>query len=94
MKTPLSIIQDDDEVVHCQVDCRSMPAPYPLLGARAAMALMQEGELLRLLATDPEAPLDLPVWCRMTGHRFIAQQERFGVYIFLIRKGGSPWRRV
>jgi TusA-related sulfurtransferase len=72
-----------------RVDCRSMPAPYPLLGARAAIALMKEGETLYLLATDPEAPVDLPAWCRMTGNCFLNQREWRGVYCFLIRKGPS-----
>lgn len=88
MKKSLSISFSNAGGRGCwQVDCRLMPAPFPLLGVRAAMALMGEGDILRVLATDPEAPLDLPVWCRMTGNRFLDQQERFGVYMFLIRKG-------
>jgi tRNA 2-thiouridine synthesizing protein A len=26
------------------------------------------GEVLRLTATDPGAPLDIPAWCRLTGN--------------------------
>ena len=63
-----------------------MPPPFTLLGARAATALMQEGETLRVLTTDPEATLDLPVWCRMTGNRLLTQEKRLGVSCFLIRK--------
>jgi tRNA 2-thiouridine synthesizing protein A len=79
-------------VVGWQVDCRSMPPPFPLLGARAAMALMRPGEILRLLATEPEAAVDVPAWCRMTGNPLLEQGTRRGVHLFIIRKGpgGGP----
>lgn len=28
-------------------------------------------------ATDPGAPIDLPAWCRSTGHRLIEEQHPF-----------------
>lgn len=68
------------------VDCRDLPPPYPLLGARAALALMREGEVLGLLVTDDESVLDLPAWCRMTGHHLLDCRERAGVRCLLIRK--------
>lgn len=72
-----------------QLDCRSMPHPYPLLGARAAMALMKEGETLAILATSPETKLDLPVWCRLTGHMLVREESDSGVFGFLIRKSAK-----
>ncbi|MGH7819261.1 MAG: sulfurtransferase TusA family protein [Candidatus Binatia bacterium] len=87
MKSLRAAIETGERGACWHVDCRSMPAPYPLLGARAAVALMKEGEVLRLLATDPEAAVDVPAWCRMTGNRCLDQVERRGVYAFLIRKG-------
>lgn len=29
---------------------------------------MQPGETLEVIARDPGAPVDLPAWCRLTGH--------------------------
>jgi tRNA 2-thiouridine synthesizing protein A len=29
------------------------------------------GQVLKLTATDPGAPQDLPAWCRLTGHRLL-----------------------
>jgi len=28
---------------------------------------------VRLLATDPAAPIDLPAWCHLTGHTYLGQ---------------------
>lgn len=32
---------------------------------------LRPGQILKLTATDPGAPHDLPAWCRMTGHRLV-----------------------
>ncbi|WP_225840144.1 sulfurtransferase TusA family protein [Streptomyces sp. NK08204] len=29
------------------------------------------GAVVHVIATDPAAPLDLPAWCHMTGHRYL-----------------------
>ena len=41
------------------VDARGLLCPLPLLRARAALATLEPGETLVVLATDPEAPIDL-----------------------------------
>lgn len=63
-----------------------MPAPYPLLGARAAMRLMEPGDLLALVATDPDAEADVPAWCRMTGNELVRRRRMRRATCFLIRK--------
>jgi TusA-related sulfurtransferase len=70
-----------------QVDCRNLPAPYPLLGARAAVALMDVGDVLGLLLTDADCALDASAWCRMTGNRLVGRDQRGDVHRLLIQKG-------
>jgi len=41
------------------VDARGLSCPLPLIKARAALARLGPGDELVVLATDPEAPLDL-----------------------------------
>jgi tRNA 2-thiouridine synthesizing protein A len=41
------------------LDARGLRCPVPLLRARAALAQLAPGEALIVLATDPEAPIDL-----------------------------------
>ena len=42
----------------------------PLALAKRAMADLRPGDSLLVLATDPEAPLDLAAWAVDEGHRF------------------------
>ena len=41
------------------VDVRGLACPIPLIRARAALAGLAPGDELVVLATDPEAPIDL-----------------------------------
>jgi tRNA 2-thiouridine synthesizing protein A len=45
--------------VSCLVDARGLRCPLPLLRARQALAALAPSETLVVLATDPEAPIDL-----------------------------------
>jgi tRNA 2-thiouridine synthesizing protein A len=86
------MVESDRATASWQIDCRNLPAPYPLLGARAALAMMEAGEVLGLFVTDRDTIIDVPAWCRMTGHRLIVAEERRGIHCVLIRKGNAPCR--
>jgi tRNA 2-thiouridine synthesizing protein A len=36
---------------------------------------MRPGDTLEIIARDMGAPVDLPAWCRMTGHTLIAAEH-------------------
>ena len=44
-----------------------------VLELRFKMAVLTPGAVLKLTATDPGAPEDLPAWCRMTGNDLLKQ---------------------
>jgi tRNA 2-thiouridine synthesizing protein A len=41
------------------------------IGLRRALAPLRAGDLLELLAHDAGASLDVPAWCRITGHDLV-----------------------
>lgn len=43
-----------------------------VLPLKTRMKAMAPGQRLRLRALDPAAPVDLPAWCRLTGHLLVA----------------------
>jgi tRNA 2-thiouridine synthesizing protein A len=52
------------------LDARGLACPLPLTLARRRMAELEPGDTLRVLATDPEAPVDLAAWATDEGHGF------------------------
>jgi tRNA 2-thiouridine synthesizing protein A len=57
------------------LDVRGFNCPIPLVRARAALAAMAPGETLVVLATDPEAPIDLAALAADHGHRLATARE-------------------
>jgi tRNA 2-thiouridine synthesizing protein A len=52
------------------LDARGLLCPLPLTMAKRRMADLRRGETLLVLATDPEAPIDLAAWASEEGHDF------------------------
>lgn len=57
-----------DEVL----DCRGQRCPLPVIALARRLPQLPVGAVLRILADDPAAAVDIPAWCRMRGHEFLA----------------------
>ncbi len=69
------------------VDARGLRCPMPLVKAKLRMEELADGEDLLVMATDPEATIDLAAWATDEGHR-LREQSAQGWTEFLLRKGG------
>ena len=56
------------------LDARGLLCPLPLTMARRRMAALGPGDTLLVLATDPEAPIDLAAWAADEGHDFCGRR--------------------
>ena len=63
------------EKVDVEVDARGLNCPLPILKAKKALAGMQSGQLLRVLATDRGSVRDFQAFARQTGNELVAQDE-------------------
>ena len=76
-----------------EVDARGLLCPLPVLKARKRLAAMNNGAVLRLVATDPAAVVDVPHFCAEAGHELLSSSvhEEAGAHpaahLFLIRRG-------
>src|SRR5690606_15225346 len=50
------------------IDARGLKCPRPVLKTEKALAGMRPGAGLTVLATDPMAKVDIPLFCRKHGH--------------------------
>jgi tRNA 2-thiouridine synthesizing protein A len=67
------------------VDARGLACPLPLTMAKRGMAELAPGDLLLVMATDREAPIDLAAWAAEEGHSY-EQRECEGWTEFVLRK--------
>lgn len=69
-----------------EIDCVGLLCPLPVLRARKRLLAMQTGQVLRVLASDKMAAIDLPHFCGQSGDEFLGQSEIDGGSAYLIRK--------
>lgn len=69
------------------VDARGLACPLPLALAKRGMDALAPGQTLVVLATDPEAPIDLAAWAAREGHGW-SQRECDGWSEFELVKAG------
>lgn len=71
-----------------EVDARGLNCPLPILRAKKALAEMESGQVLRVVATDPGATRDFEAFARQTGNSLLAHTEMpdKAVAFFLRRK--------
>jgi len=71
-----------------------------LLLLRDRAATLPPGAVVHLVTSDPVAPIDLPVWCHMTGHVYLGVVEGAGRPTYAVRVARlaaptdvhNPWR--
>ncbi len=68
------------------VDARGMRCPRPVLELARAIEDGVAGVIV-LLADDPNARVDVPVWCRLKHHELLEAVEDGGGWRFTVRPG-------
>jgi len=70
-----------------ETDTSGLNCPLPLLKTKKALASMQAGERLRVIATDEGAYIDIPVYCEISEHTLIESSKSDEKLVFIIEKG-------
>lgn len=71
-----------------EVDTRGLLCPLPVLKARKRLAALAPGQVLRVLADDPVARIDLPHFCHEAGHALLSETDCGAAgQAFLIERG-------
>jgi tRNA 2-thiouridine synthesizing protein A len=68
------------------VDARGKACPVPVIDLASAVEDVAPGEHVVLLADDPGAKVDIPVWCRMKRHDLVAVEELGSAWRFTVRR--------
>lgn len=76
---------EDGECVSV-LDARGLHCPLPLLKTKQALARMQEGEIVKVLATDAGSVRDFRSYAAISGHTLCRFREYDGIYEYLLKK--------
>ena len=57
------------------IDARGLKCPLPVLKLEKLLSTLPPGSALAVLATDPMARVDIPLYCRQHGHDCVVTSE-------------------
>jgi tRNA 2-thiouridine synthesizing protein A len=72
--------------VHKEVDARGLNCPLPILRAKKALADMESGQILKVLATDPGSQRDFAAFGKQTGNEIVEVSTQDKTFVFLMRR--------
>jgi len=68
------------------LDCRGQRCPLPVIALARALAGIEIGGMLTVLADDPAAAGDIPAWCRLRGQEFVGARTVDGGPAYDVRR--------
>ena len=68
------------------IDLSGQRCPNLVLGIIKALADMENGRILQIIATDLNAPSNVAAWSRQSEHQLIDMYEENGKFVFYLRK--------
>jgi len=68
------------------LDAKGLLCPLPVLKARKRLQALTTGQILRVLADDPAAIVDVPHFCAESGHRLIGTEQTPDGQLYFIMK--------
>ena len=69
-----------------ELDVKGLNCPLPILRTKKALAEMQSGQTLRVLATDPGSVKDFQAFARQTGNELVASGQTDDVYEYVLKR--------
>lgn len=81
-------MDEDPAAADGALDARGLRCPLPVLRMEARLRAMAPGARLKVLADDPVAAVDIPLFARQGGHLAERLPDEGGTCAFLITKAG------
>ena len=72
-----------------ELDALGLLCPLPVLKARKRLIGMVDKAVLQLITDDPAAVIDVPHFCKESGHKLIRQNKNGTTFTFIIQKSNK-----
>jgi tRNA 2-thiouridine synthesizing protein A len=78
----------DTEIMdfHKEIDARGLNCPLPILKAKKALAELESGQVLRIVATDPGSVRDFQAFAKQTGNPLLSHVQQGAEFTFLMQR--------
>ncbi len=74
-------------IADIRLDVRGMKCTYPRIRTLQQIKTLKKGEILEVIASDPEAWQNIDVELTRNGDEFLNVENRDGAYHIFVRKG-------
>ncbi|WP_145649828.1 sulfurtransferase TusA family protein [Pseudoduganella lurida] len=71
---------------HKEIDARGLNCPLPILKAKKALAELESGQVLRIVATDPGSVRDFQAFAKQTGNPLLSHVQLGAEFTFLMQR--------
>jgi tRNA 2-thiouridine synthesizing protein A len=68
------------------IDALGRKCPIPIIMLAERIREVPVGQMVAVLADDPAARTDVPAWCHMKSHKFVAANDLPSGWAFLIKR--------
>jgi len=75
-----------DLTIAKEIDTRGLNCPLPILKAKKALADLNSGQLLKVVATDGGSLRDFQAFAKQTGNELVEQQTVGNDFIHILRR--------
>jgi tRNA 2-thiouridine synthesizing protein A len=73
--------------VDLEIDAIGLLCPLPVLRLRKRMQALDASSIIKLLASDPAAAVDVPHFCNENGHTFLGSEHEAQSTAYFVQKG-------
>lgn len=69
------------------LDTTGLTCPLPLLKAKQALANLNAGDVLKVIATDAGSQRDFRSFAKLSAHQLLHEETVDGIYSYWLKKG-------
>ena len=75
------------------IDTVGLFCPVPIIRTSEAMKRIGAGSVLEVISDDRVILIDMPAWCRSTGHEYLGHTQQGTEYRLFVRKAAGKEAR-
>lgn len=69
-----------------EIDTSGLNCPLPILKAKKALAELQSGQTLKVIATDPGSWRDFEAFAKQTGNTLLSQEKGAASFVYVLQR--------